>query len=109
MTALAGSAGAAILRRLGVLGIDVVFVNSGTDFPPVIEGFAEAEHAGVPLPKMVLVAHEHVGMGMAHGYWFGSGRPQAVMLHTNVGLANGTIGAINAATDRVPVLMMSPG
>ena len=46
-------------------------------------------------------------MGMAHGYYFASGRAQAVVLHTNVGLANGAIGAINAATDHVPVLLMS--
>jgi acetolactate synthase-1/2/3 large subunit len=30
-----------------------------------------------------------------------------VILHTNVGLANGAIGAINAATDHVPVILMS--
>jgi acetolactate synthase-1/2/3 large subunit len=30
-----------------------------------------------------------------------------VILHTNVGLANGVIGAINAATDHVPLLLMS--
>ncbi len=29
------------------------------------------------------------------------------MLHTNVGLSNGATGAINAATDRVPMLLMS--
>ena len=46
-------------------------------------------------------------MGMAHGYYFATGRPQAVMLHTNVGLSNGATGAINAATDHVPMLLMS--
>jgi len=44
---------------------------------------------------------------MAHGYYFATGRAQAVMLHTNVGLSNGATGAINAATDRVPMLVMS--
>ena len=44
---------------------------------------------------------------MAHGYYFATGRAQAVMLHTNVGLSNGATGAINAATDRVPMLLMS--
>ena len=46
-------------------------------------------------------------MGIAHGYYFASGRAQAVILHTNVGLANGAIGAINIATDHVPVILMS--
>ena len=101
------TAGAAVFARLGRLGVDVVFVNSGTDFPPVIEGLAEADAHEVTLPRAILVAHEHAAVGMAHGYYFATGRPQAVMLHTNVGLSNGATGAINAATDHVPMLLMS--
>jgi acetolactate synthase-1/2/3 large subunit len=59
------------------------------------------------VPRTVIVPHEHAAMGMAHGYYFATGRPQAVMLHTNVGLSNGATGAINAATDHVPMLLMS--
>src|SRR5690606_5770036 len=44
---------------------------------------------------------------MAHGYFLASGRAQAVMAHTNVGLANCALGAINAATERVPLLLFS--
>lgn len=101
------TSGGAVFARLHKLGIDVVFANSGTDFPPIIEGLAEADAHEVPLPRAILVPHEHVAMGMAHGYWFATGRPQAVMLHTNVGLANGSIGAINAAADHVPMILMS--
>lgn len=107
MSDLPITAGGAVFHRLARLGVDVVFANSGTDFPPIIEGLAEADAHGHRLPRTVLVPHEHVGMGMAHGYWFATGRPQAVMLHTNVGLANGAIGAINAATDHVPMILMS--
>jgi len=105
--AVALTAGGAIFGRLKTLGVDTVFVNSGTDFPPIVEGLAEARAHGVDVPAAVVVPHEHAGMGMAHGYYLATGRPQAVMLHTNVGLANGAIGAINAATDHVPVLLMS--
>jgi acetolactate synthase-1/2/3 large subunit len=101
------TAGGAIFGRLKALGVDTVFVNSGTDFPPIVEGLAEAVAHGVDLPAAVVVPHEHAGMGMAHGYFLATGRPQAVMLHTNVGLANGAIGAINAATDHVPMIIMS--
>lgn len=104
---LAITAGGAIFRRLRQLGVDVVLVNSGTDFPPIIEGLAEAETHGVDVPRSIVVPHEHIAMGIAHGYYFASGRAQAVMLHTNVGLANAAIGAINAATDHVPVILMS--
>ena len=40
---LAITSGGAIFRRLHKLGVDVVLVNSGTDFPPIIEGLAEAD------------------------------------------------------------------
>ncbi len=101
------SAGAAIFARLKALGVDYVFCNSGTDFPPIIEGLAEAAARDVALPQAVVIPHEHAALSMAHGYYFATGKAQAVMLHTNVGLANGAIGAINAATDQIPVLMMS--
>lgn len=107
MTALPTTAAGALLRRLHQLGVDVVLTNSGTDFPPVIEALAEAKANGAEVPDLYVVPHEHVAMGMAHGYYAASGRTQAVFLHTNVGLANGAIGAINAATEQVPMILMS--
>ncbi len=101
------TAGGAIFPRLKALGVDYVFANSGTDFPPIIEGLAEAAASGQELPQALVIPHEHAAMGMAHGFYLMSGRAQAVMLHTNVGLANGAIGAINAACEHVPVLLMS--
>jgi acetolactate synthase-1/2/3 large subunit len=44
---------------------------------------------------------------MAHGYTMVTGRPQAVMLHTNVGTANSINMLIDASRDRIPVLLTS--
>ena len=44
---------------------------------------------------------------MAHGHWLASGRPLALMVHVNVGLANTLMGVINAARDNVPLLLLS--
>ncbi len=107
MNETAMTAGGAIFGKLGALGVEHVFVNSGTDFPPIVEGLIEARRQGLRLPDPVTCPHETVAMGMAHGYHLISGKVPAVMLHTNVGLANGAIGAINAWCDRVPVMMMS--
>ena len=101
------TAGGAILARLKAVGVDYIFANSGTDFPPIIEGLAEAAAKKIPLPKAVVIPHENAAMGMAYGYYLATGKPQAVMVHTNVGLANCAIGAINAATEHVPVLLFS--
>ena len=101
------SAGGALFAKLKALGVDHVFANSGTDFPPIIEGLIDARNRGIELPTAITVPHEHVALGMAHGFYLVSGRPQAVMLHTNVGLSNGATGAINAACDQVPMFLMS--
>ena len=102
------TAGEALLRRLKTLGVDHVFVNSGTDFPPLIEGLALAPgDPGADLPEPIIAPHEHAAMGMAHGYFLATGRSQAVMVHTNVGLANAAIGALNAASGHVPTILCS--
>ncbi len=101
------TAGAALLSRMATLGVDYIFANSGTDFPPIIEGLSEAEAGGVPLPRTVTVPFESAAVAMAHGYTLATGRPQAVLVHTNVGLANSAMGAINAACDNIPMLLMS--
>ncbi|MEP4293157.1 MAG: thiamine pyrophosphate-requiring protein [Rhizobiaceae bacterium] len=101
------TAGGALFGKLKALGVDYVFANSGTDFPPIIEGLIEARENNVDLPAALTIAHEHVAVGMAHGYTQITGKPQAVMLHTNVGLSNGATGLINAACDQVPMIVMS--
>jgi len=101
------TAGAALVARLGQLGVDYIFANSGTDFPPIIEGLAEAAAKEMPLPTAITVPHETAAVAMAHGYTLATGKAQAVMVHTNVGLANAAIGAINARSDNVPMLIFS--
>lgn len=101
------TAGGALLARLKSVGVDYIFANSGTDFPPIIEGLAEATAKNIELPEAIIIPHETAAMAMAHGYYLASGRSQAVIAHTNVGLANCAIGAINAAVEHVPVLLFS--
>ena len=78
MSELPVTAAGALLRRLALLGVEQVFVNSGTDFPPIAEALAEAEANDTPTPAFVLAAHEHVAVSMAHGYYAATGRA-----HTN--------------------------
>ena len=101
------SAGAALAARLARLGVKYIFANSGTDFPPIIEGLAEAASSDLPAPRAITVPHETACVAMAHGATLATGQPQAVMVHTNVGLANAAIGVINARADNVPMLVFS--
>lgn len=95
----------ALLLALKANGIDYLFANAGTDFPPVIEALARLPADAVPQP--VTVPHETAGVAMAHGYYLVTGQAQSVMVHVNVGLANAVMGVINAASDNVPMLVMS--
>ena len=101
------TAGEAYLRRLKDNGVDYFFANAGTDFAPIVEGIARAGHDGIPIPQTIVIPHESAALGMAHGYYLATGKPQAVMVHTNVGLANATMGMLNAASDQVPILLSS--
>lgn len=101
------TAGAVLIARLKALGVDYIFANSGTDFPPIIEGLAAASAQGLEVPQALTIPHEHAAMGMAHGYYLATGRAQAVFAHTDVGLANCAIGALNAHVEHVPVLLFS--
>lgn len=98
------TAGQAYLSALKANGVDYLFGNAGTDFPAIIEGFARAQADGTAVPEPVTVPHENVAVSMAYGYYLGTGRAQAVMLHVNVGTANGVCALMNAARDHVPLL-----
>lgn len=95
------------LETLAANGIDHLFVNPGTDFAPIVEALARARGRNAAVPMTTLVPHENAAVGMAHGYTLVTGRPQAVMLHTNVGTANAINMLINVSRDRVPMLLTS--
>jgi acetolactate synthase-1/2/3 large subunit len=97
----------AYLVLLKARGIDWLFANAGTDFAPIIEAFSRGAQAGLAMPEPVVVPHENAAVGMAHGYYLVTGRPQAVMVHVNVGAANALMGLLNAARDNVPIFFTS--
>ena len=94
----------AYMTLLADRGIDYWFANAGTDFAPVVETLAKAEVLETKVPKPVTCPHENTAMHMAIGYFLVTGKPQAVMVHVNVGTANGMNGLLNAARGHVPVL-----
>ncbi len=70
------TAGAKLVSRLHKLGVQYVFCNSGTDFPPIIEGIAEAQATDRPIPEMITAPHETAALAMAHGAYFATGQTQ---------------------------------
>ena len=99
------TAAEAFLARLGAHGVDYLFGNAGTDFPSIIEGYCRAETNR--RYQRQSPCHENLAIAMAHGYYHATGRPQAVMLHVNVGTANAICGLFNASRDKVPILLFA--
>ena len=94
----------AYMTLLADRGIDYWFANAGTDFAPVVETLAKAAVLETKVPTAITCPHENTAMHMAIGYFLVTGKPQAVMVHVNVGTANGMNGLLNAARGHVPVL-----
>jgi acetolactate synthase-1/2/3 large subunit len=105
-TKAAPIAGELFLRALAEHGVDYFFANPGTDFPPIVEAYSRArEGTNVKVPRPLVIPHENVAVAMAHGAFLMTGRPQAVMVHVNVGTGNTINNLTNASRDRVPMFL----
>lgn len=101
------SAADIIIRQLADSGVDYFFANGGTDFPPIVEAYSRAKSEGADVPIPMIVTHENAAVAMAHGVYLASGRPQAVMVHVNVGTANTVNALLDAARDNIPLLLLA--
>jgi len=95
----------AFIERLAEHGIDTLFANAGTDFPPIVEAISKASASGVNRIRPIAVPHENLAVAMAYGHYLMSGRPQAIMLHVNVGTANAVCMLMNAFRERIPLVV----
>ncbi len=94
------------LAALREHGIEWLFLNAGTDFAPLVEAYARNHDTNAPpFPEPIIATHENLAIGMAHGAYLLTGKPQALMVHVSVGTANAICGLMNAARDQVPILL----
>lgn len=97
----------AVMRIIAARGVEKFFSNSGTDFTPIIDALAKYHPDQNFKLETVVSPHENTAIGMAHGYFLLTRRPQVVMAHVNVGTANMGLGLINANRSRIPMLVMA--
>ncbi len=58
-----------LLESIASIGkIEYLFMNTGTDYAPVIEAIAKMRKRNLPLPKTIVVPHEAAALAMAHGF-----------------------------------------
>lgn len=99
------------LRGLVDHGCEAIFLNPGTDTPPLQEAWAKMKREGRDVPQLVLCPHEIIAVTAAQGYYLASGKPQVAFVHVDVGTANASGGLNDARASQIPVLLcagMSP-
>jgi acetolactate synthase I/II/III large subunit len=95
----------AFLEALADHGVNYLFANPGTDFPPIVEAYSRAKGSNAKVPTPFVIPHENLAVAMAHGAYAMTGQPQAVMLHVNVGTANAINNILNLSRDRIPLIL----
>ena len=92
---------AQMLRRLD---IPYIALNPGASY----RGFHDSlvNHLGNEKPQMLVCLHEEHALAIAQGYAKATGRPMAVVLHSNVGLMHGAMAIFNAWCDRQPIIIL---
>src|SRR5690242_3209890 len=97
-----GSDAAALMLR--EIGLSYVALNPGASYRGLHDSLVN--HLGNRDPQMLLCLHEEHAVAIAHGYAKVTGRPMAVVVHSNVGLFHATMAIFNAWCDRMPVLIL---
>ena len=87
-TITVGETAEAFVEALVAQGVECLFLNPGTDTFPVQEAVRKIEEQGRAAPRVVLCLFEIVALAAAHGYYAATGRPQAVLVHVDVGTQN---------------------
>ena len=99
--------GEAVLEAIRNLGVDYIISSPGSEWAPVWEALARQRTEEVGGPKYIDCWHESLAVAMAAGYTRVTGRLQAVLLHTGVGLLQGSMAIDGAVSVEAPMLVLS--
>jgi thiamine pyrophosphate-dependent acetolactate synthase large subunit-like protein len=84
------------------------FVNLGSDHPSIIEAIIKGKRERPSQwPRIITCPSEITAISMAHGYSRITDRPQAVIVHVDVGTQALAHGLHNASVGRAPVLIFA--
>ncbi|MDE2149966.1 MAG: thiamine pyrophosphate-requiring protein [Gammaproteobacteria bacterium] len=86
-------------------GVRYLFVNWGSEHPPLIEALARRASARRRWPQPIVCPHETVALSAAQGYAQLTGQPQGVIVHADVGTQNLGGALHNCCRSRTPALI----
>ncbi|KAK2592300.1 hypothetical protein QQS21_009990 [Conoideocrella luteorostrata] len=89
-------------------GITACFVNVGSDHPSILEAIVKGKRERPDRwPRFITCPSEVTAISMADGYARVTGRPQAVIVHVDVGTQALGQGVHNASIGRAPMLIFA--
>ncbi len=97
--------GDALVEVLCRHGIENVFCSPGSEWPSVWETLARRHAQKEKAPAYINCRHEALAVGAASGYTRVTGRTQAVLLHTGVGIINAALCIRAAYHEHIPMLI----
>jgi len=92
------------LQALNENGVEHIFFNPGIDNAPLLEAISKYRTSSKEAPKGILCLDEFVAMTASHGNYMVSGRPQVVLVHSELGTQQVGGALHNAQWGRVPVV-----
>jgi acetolactate synthase-1/2/3 large subunit len=93
------------IEVLNANGVEHVFFNPGIDNAHMVEAISKYRASDRETPAGILCPDEFVAMTAAHGNYMVSGRPQAVLVHSELGTQQVGGAMHNAQWGRVPVVL----
>ncbi|KAK4553990.1 hypothetical protein LTR86_008831 [Recurvomyces mirabilis] len=98
----------AFFEALWDAGVTHVFVNLGSDHPSIIEAIVKGQNEKPDqFPRIITCPNEMVALSMADGYARLTNKPQAVIVHVDVGTQGLGAAVHNASCGRAPVLIFA--
>ncbi|KAI5783166.1 thiamine pyrophosphate enzyme, N-terminal TPP binding domain-containing protein [Peziza echinospora] len=98
----------AFFEALWEAGVTHCFVNLGSDHPSILEALVKGRrNTPDKFPTIITCPNEMVALSAAHGMALVTGKPQAVIVHVDVGTQGLGAAVHNASCGRAPVLIFA--
>jgi acetolactate synthase-1/2/3 large subunit len=99
----------ALLELFRTQGADYIFCSPIAAWAPLWEALAKRRATtNVETPKYLNCRHETLAVGLAAGYYKATGRAQAVLLPTGLGVLNGAMAVRSAFHEHIPMVIVAP-
>ncbi|MEK7353624.1 MAG: thiamine pyrophosphate-dependent enzyme [Chloroflexota bacterium] len=95
----------AFIEVLNANGVEHIFFNPGGEMGALLATISKFRILGKQTPRLILCLDESVALTAAHGHYMVSGRPQVVMVHSELGTLQLGGALHNAQWGRIPVIL----